>query len=192
LSLAPAGAQAEGLEFGPDELYVVGHYLHQNKTMYLLRQLFQDERTPLVVCPDDWLPMTRMLILDSDSSPRHGFLARAGRLAHDLAVPPVLLTVARTEIAARERQRAAREIFANQDLNGDFDFVVGSDVLDAVAGVARWRRSRLVVMERRGAHPWWRWSRNPTMERLMSVLTSVAFLALPEANVADFLPMPAT
>jgi K+-sensing histidine kinase KdpD len=150
-----------------------------------LGQLLHDPRIALIVCPDNTLAITRMLILDSWGARREGFLTCAARLAASFAVRPVVLTVARSETAARQRQRSAREILMAQGVDGDLDFVVGSEVRTALAGVARWRRSQLVVVERQGDSPRWRWSRGPTMEKLIGISTSLVFLALPEAGIPE-------
>jgi len=175
----------EGIKFEPADLYVVSHPLYQSKIAGVRDHLFRDARTALIVCPDDMLATTRTLILDSSGSHREGFLTRAARLAASLAVRPVVLTVARSETAARERQRSAREILMAQGVDGDFDFVVGSEVCTALASVACWRRSQLVVFERQGDPPGWRWLRAPTMDKLIGVSSSLVFLAIPEAGVPE-------
>jgi K+-sensing histidine kinase KdpD len=124
------------------------------------------------------MPLTRILLLNETKRRQVGYLRAAADLCRRLEVKPVVLTIARSERQAHLQEQDAREALTGHGLSCDFDFVVGSEVKAAVAGVARWRRCQLVIMDRANVAPWWRWLRGSTWERLIDLEEPLAFLSL--------------
>ncbi len=136
----------------------------------------------LLVCPaarQDW---SRVLVINDRTPAADGFLALAVQVGRRFGARPVVLTVARSERTAQVREQAARAALAGAGPGCDFDRVVGAEVRDAVARVARWRRCHAVILEHPAARPWWRWWRSGTLEVLLDVVEPFALLALPEAG----------
>lgn len=169
----------------PADLFVFNQALPPVLRHEFLLRTVDQSGIAVLVCTTSPLPLTRVLMLDQLNYSGLRFLARGIKLANYLGAAPVVLTVARSERAARSRQQLIRRALGCCDLTVDIDFVVGSEVRAAVAHVARWRRSQLVVMEQQSAPGWWRWLRGNPMERLMDGLDSLAFLSLPEAGAID-------
>jgi hypothetical protein len=136
----------------------------------------------VLVCPRDWRPVSRVLVLNQEQDPRGLFLAAVLQLCRTFAAAPVVLTVARSEMEARRRQRFAEEAFAAARTPADFDVVVGCEVRAAAARVACWRRCSHVFLARHNAPPWRRWLRGDGLQRLLGLSDSLAFLALPAAR----------
>jgi hypothetical protein len=166
--------------FEPHDLLIFGRSLPSSLKKELFRQT-----TTMLVCPDQWMPASRMLIVDQGRAPIKRFLGRTAELARALGVEPIVLTVARTEREARQNQQAAREVLTELRLSGDFDFVVGFEVRTAVATVARWRHAQLIAMERSTGPAWWRWVRGDSVQQFADVFEVFSFLALPEVSAAD-------
>jgi hypothetical protein len=165
--------------FRPRELCVFGQSIPLWLKAELLRRSFVCARPPVLVCPQLWEPVSRVLILHQHRDPGNGFLDVAGQLCRTLDVTPVVMTVARSAREARLRQAFAEERLARLNLPADFDFIIGSDVRTAVACLARWRRCSHVFLERENAPFWWRWLRGDLMEQLLGLSESLTFLALP-------------
>jgi hypothetical protein len=170
----------------PADLVLVDHALPVHLKKLLFRQVCDRCQATVLVSPEQWVPISRLLILDAGSHPSERFLANAAQLARSLQAFPVVLTVARSEEVARRRQQSARETLAHAGVSGDFDLMVGSEVRAAVIQVARWRRAQVVVREWQSVAPWWRWWRGNPMERVIDMVTGLSFLTFPEGGVADF------
>jgi hypothetical protein len=171
-------------EAGPTDLVVCGQALPPATKRMLLHAQPLSRSPALLVCPDTWNRLSRILVLDQGKFASEPFLAAAARLGHRFQVGLLVLSVARSERAARERQLAARQALAPCGLNVDFDLVVGSEIREAATSVARWRRCQLVLLERQESTPWWRWLRGCPTERLMERTGDLAFLGLPGADVS--------
>jgi hypothetical protein len=186
------GARVTGIweELEPDDLFVFGHALALNRKRELFRRAFSNPLFTTLVCPNRWVALSRMLFLDDSPRPNERFLASAAQLARCFGVQPIVLTVARSEKAARQRQQFNQELLAGYGIRADFDSVVGSEVRAAVAHVAQWRRSQLIVMQGRSIPLWWRWLHGHPVERLIGSLASLAVLTLPEAGAPEFPPTP--
>ncbi len=162
-------------------LCVFGHSLpHRLKTL-LLRESRQGTRAGVLVCPNSWRPVSRILVLNLRPEGAGAFLPSAVALCRAFQVEPVVLTVARSGRDAQERQRAAEKMFAAQRWPADFDFIAGCDVPTAVTRAAHWRRCTHIFLERQGNPGWRRWLHGDTLERLLGVSESLTFLALPGA-----------
>jgi hypothetical protein len=124
-----------------------------------------------------------VLILNATPEGQHGFLAAGLSLCKLFEVVPVILTVARTETQARQRQRLAEEICRVHQIPAIHDYVVGLGAREAVTSIARWRRCSHVFIARRQAISWWRWMRGDTLTELLDLADSLTVLGLPESGV---------
>jgi hypothetical protein len=178
VSLWP-GELAPGIQgfLGPARLCVFGQSLPAALRGEILRRSFHSPWTAVLVCPNHWMALDRVLLLNQNRDPAGTFLIEAAQLCRALQVAPVVLTVAWSEREARLRQQFAEETLAAQDLPGEFDFVAGGDIRAAVALDTRWRHCTHVVVERETAGSWWRWLRGDTLERLLSLSDSLTLLA---------------
>jgi hypothetical protein len=174
------GAAAQGLRplLSPSDLLVLGQALPRSLKSALLGESLRDGAPAVLVSPDTWTPLSRILLLDQGDRPAERFLVTAAELCRSFRAAPVVLTVARSERAGQLRQHAVRAALAVHGLDADFDLVIGSEARAAAVSVARWRRCQLIVMERPGSPPWWRWPRATTMEWFMNQVESPAVLAI--------------
>ncbi len=170
-----------------DDLFVFGRALPPAQKKDLLREALREEAPAVLVCPDTWTPLSRMLVVDQGSPPSSCFLKRAAELCRRFQATPVVLTAARSEQVVRDRQRAARAVFRDCGAEADFDSVVGTPALEAAADVARWRRCQLIVTERHNDPPrrFRLWGN--TAEQVLSADESSAVLSLPGHLERDFL-----
>jgi hypothetical protein len=166
---------------GCTDLLVVGHRLGSLGRTVVAAQLARLDSPPVLVCPDVWKPVSRILVLDEGQAANAGHLASGAAAARCFGAGLVVLTVARSERAAHVRQQAARATLARHGTAADFDFAVGSDLPEAVVQVARWRRCPLVILQRPPGRRWWPWQRPAATEVLLDVSGDVALLTLPEA-----------
>jgi len=169
----------------PAELFVFGQALAPAQKKALLRPAMHNGGPAILVCPDSWSPLHRVLVVDEGRRSNDRFLGFAAELAGWFQAKAMVLTVARSERAARRRQRSAREALGSRGQEADFDLVVGSAVPAAVANVARWRRCQLVVMERHERRPWWPWAASSTTETLMELPHDLTLLALPQSGIPE-------
>jgi hypothetical protein len=170
--------------FGGDDLLVLGRALPVAQRQATLRRTLRHGAPGTLFCPDQFVPLTRMLLLNQRNDPRD-FLREGAELCRRLDIKLVVLTIAVSERQARHDEQLARETLTGLGLSCDFDFVAGSDVRAAVAGVARWRRCQLVVVNRDGEASWWRWLRSSTFERLIKLTERLAYLSFTPAAAAD-------
>jgi hypothetical protein len=174
----------------PADLFVFSRVLPSAHKKDLLRQMIQEPKPAVLVCPATYSPLSRLLLLYQGRHLDEPFLAGAGELCRRFQITPVVLTVARSERKARLLQLSARKVLADYSLSGDFDFVVGSEIRSAVASVARWRRCQLVVLGPDDTTPWWRWLRGSTIDQLLGLPDPLAFLTLPAVGAFEFPPEP--
>jgi hypothetical protein len=181
----PIPPTARGVDafLGSDGLCVFGHALPAALKGQLLRRSLQHPRTAALVCPRSWERLKRVLILHQDGGPDSPFLGTAAALCRAFQAEPVVLTVARSEEEAQQRQEDARQALAAQRLVADFDFVVGVDVRTAILQAARWRRCPHAFVEKRSVAPWRRWLHGDPLGWLMGRSEWLTFLALPERAV---------
>jgi hypothetical protein len=161
----------------PGDLLIFGQAFRANQKQGALNKHSLHDFPAVLVCPDQHTAISRVLILNKQVDGDHGFLTRAAQLCASLQAFPIVLTVARSVREAQIAQRSAQMTLLEQQVQADFDCVVGSEVRLAVAKVAHWRRCQLVMMERRLSKPWWRWMRTPYKEQLMDLSQSFALLA---------------
>jgi hypothetical protein len=144
------------------------------------------EGLSLLACPEEWQPLSRLLVLHEDGDADGGFLRSAIRLGIALQGRPIVLTVARTERGASRRGWHMREALTHDGLDCDFDQLAGVGVGPAALHVACWRQCQVVVVKRRRGR-WWRpWRRGDSLAQLAASPSSLALLALPEQG----LPLP--
>ncbi len=169
----------------PTDLLALGQTLQPLLKKELLRAARRPGFPPMLVCSPTAPRASRALVVDQGGSDGRSFLTGAVGLCRRLQAHPIVLTVARSERAARSRQQVVRDVVAAGGLDADFDFLVGADVCTAVTQVAHWRRCPLVILERRGRTPWWR--RTPGTSALAAGAEPFSVLTLPETGVApDF------
>jgi len=167
------------------DLLIFGHAFHPNQHQDLLNKQVLLDFPAVLVCPDEYSPISRILVLNKQVDGDQGFLTRAAHLCNSLKAFPIVLTVARSVREAQAAQRAAQKTLLEQRVGADFDCIVGSEVRLLIAKVARWRRCQLIMMERRISKPWWRWMRAPHNEWLIELNQSFALLAFPGVGFRD-------
>jgi K+-sensing histidine kinase KdpD len=153
----------------------------------LLYWSLHSPQTATLICAPEWQPMERVLVLDQSAAPATIYMTTVARLCRAFHCTPVVLTVARSEKVARQRQYLAEQALAAEELTGDFDVVIGCEVRAAVALAAQCRRCTHVVVEKQQAPSWWRWLRGDVFERLLGLGNSLTFLAL--SGVGNPLPV---
>jgi hypothetical protein len=173
---------------GPGDLVVLGHTLPEAAKRRWLGQLLRNTGAGLLLCPDDWTPPGRLLLLEEGRSLGSQLVDTVESLCRSLPASPVVLTLGLTMKAAQRRQEAAREMLASRGLNADFDLIVGWNVSKAVLSAAAWRRCRLAVIDRPRPVSWWNVLGGSPTERLLSAAAPLAFLVLPEETVPERSP----
>ena len=163
--------------FRPFELCVFGGGLPTAFRQTLLARSLRTPQAAVLTCPPAWRPLSRVLVLNHRRRPGDAFLDTVASLCRTFQVVPVVLTVGRTESAARTWERAAEEAFAARGLAADFDLMAGCDAPTAVAHAARWRRCSHVFVERRAAPPWRRWLCGDVMRELANLSDSLSMVA---------------
>lgn len=172
----------------PDDLLLLGSAVLQTERNWVLRQLLEPGSPAVLVCPDRYRPLERVLVLDQGGRSSALFLRHAVMIASSLNVAPIVLTVARTEREARVRQGQARKALDEENVDINFDFVVSSQAGRAAVHVARWRHAQLVIMEPPCLAPWQRWLRGNPLARFADELAALPLLALPEMVRYDQAP----
>jgi len=183
-ALAAPAAVTVAAEADPEcgDLCVFGRSLPKDlRTSLLDRSLRQG--AALLVCPDEWHPLSRALVLHEDDGDE-SFLRTAARLCGSLQSRAVVLTVAHSDRDAAQRGQRAQEVLADAGPVCGFDELTGLDASSAVLHVASWRHCQVVLLRRRSGRRWWPWS-GDTLERLTAHPSPLAFLALPATSAAD-------
>jgi uncharacterized protein YbaR (Trm112 family) len=168
------------------DLLVFGQALPSASKQLLLRQAQRSETLAMLVCPNTWSPVTRVLLVDQESEASRRLLEKAAVICRALRAELIVLTAARSERTAFPRQHVAEEALASCGVKVDFDILIGSELRMAVSGVARWRRCQVVLMERHAAPPWWRWLRGDKIKGLLGGTDLPAFLFLPCPATANY------
>ena len=152
----------------------------------LRHELFREAKAGIVpallLCPQIYQPLTRILFLDQSDREDDDLLIATVEFCRDFQAGLVVLTVARTEDEARRRQQRLRQVLQGLKVMTDFDFLVGGEVRGAAASVARWRHCQLVVMAPLESPRWWRWWRADSRSWSMDLVDSLAFLTLTGAG----------
>jgi hypothetical protein len=164
-------------------LRVFGQALPAPLRTELLYWSLRMPRTAALIAPPTWQPMKRVLILHHAGA-SDAFLAAAARVCREFECDPVVLTLARSEGAARCRQAMAEVALQAEGVGGHFDFVVGCEVGAAVALAANSRRCSHVFVEKQHTSAWGRWLRGSILERLFGLADSLSLLALPGTTPA--------
>jgi nucleotide-binding universal stress UspA family protein len=163
----------------PDDLLMVSYAPVGSERFTLLRQVLQSTAAVLI-CPEAWKrTLSRMLVLYRSWKLNRDALATAMELCRWVRAEPVVLTVARTEREGRRLQQPARAAFADHGQVANFDLLIGAEVAEAAARVARWRQCQLLVMGRYGRPSWARWFGGSTTESLIALADSLAVLTIP-------------
>ena len=165
--------------FRDSELSAFGAALPEEVRHRLVSESLRNPSAPVMVCSGVWRPGARTLILHQGYGSGIGFLKRVVPLCRTLATPPVVLTIARTERQAVERQGLAREVFHNQRLEVDFDLIAGCHVRTGVAWAAQARGCSRVIVERENCSPWRRWLRGDPTWSLLGLAHKLSIVALP-------------
>jgi len=165
------------------ELYVFGDTLSAGVKQDLMTQSLYNAGAPLLVCPHIWRPVSRVLVVQQQRGLGSAFLDAVAQICRHFDATPIVLTVARTEREAQERQYLAEDTFAAHHLAADFDFLVGYDLATAVTRVAQWRRCSHVFLERPETTSWWQRFSGDPLKQLVGLTDSLTLLALPGSGV---------
>ncbi len=87
--------------FRPFELCVFGGGLPTAFRQTLLARSLRTPQAAVLTCPPAWRPLSRVLVLNHRRRPGDAFLDTVASLCRTFQVVPVVLTVGRTESAAR-------------------------------------------------------------------------------------------
>ena len=175
----------------PDDLLMVTRAAQGTERRTLIRQVLQETNAAVLVCPETWRSsLSRILVLYRSCEQNQRALAAVMELCRYVRSDPVILTVARTEREGNRLQRPARAAFAEHGQSGNFDLLIGADVAEGAARVARWRQCQLLVMGRYGRPPWMHWLGGSTTEELLDLTDSLAVLTIPPAGGLDLRSKP--
>jgi hypothetical protein len=147
----------------------------------LLRETLSNRNAPVMVCSAQ--PARRTLVLDQGSG--MDYLEQVIPLCRGLAIRPVVLSVARTERGAEERQELARKVCLSRGLDADFDLVAGCPLGTAVARAARARGCSHLIAERRHDASWLGWLRGETTRALLNLADRLTVVTLPAATATS-------
>jgi hypothetical protein len=169
---------------GAGTLSVFGRSLTNDLREGFLRPSGRKE-TPRLLCPEEWQPLSRMLVVHEESGADEPFIRAAIRLCDALEARPIVLTVSRSERVALRREEAIRGALIGHGLHCEFAQFAGPDMGAAVLRVASWRRCQVIVLKERSHRSWWPWRGPDMLEQLMARPGSLAFLVLPEEGLPD-------
>jgi hypothetical protein len=161
---------------GNDDLFFLGRALSMEVKTWLGARLGQTGPS-FLLCPDEWTPLTRLLLLDEGTLSVDNFCNVAALLCHRLGASPVVLTLGRSFYAARHRQDDLRH---SCGIDAEFDLLASVSGQDAVANIARWRHCQLVAVPHCDSQPWWSWRRRHFLNWGLDMSASLAFLVLSE------------
>ena len=175
----------------PTDLYICGPDVSEGGKKHLLRETRRHAGPALLFCANGAALPGRILLIDQGGPFSDSLLEITLNLCEIFRAGLVVLTMARTEREARQRQRRAREILevmpphpalspqgrGGRDLHVNFDFLAGVEVRSAAASVARWRHCQLVVLEPDAA--WGRWLGFHSGSWITESLESLSFLVIP-------------
>jgi nucleotide-binding universal stress UspA family protein len=172
----------------PEDLLIVSYAPAGTERLEFPRQVLQETATVLI-CPQAWKStLSRMLFLYRSCEQNKDAMATVLDLCRCVRTTPVVLTVARTEREGSRLQQPVRVALADHGQGGLFDIVIGAEVAEAAARVARWRQCQLLVMGRYGRPSWTRWFGGSTTERLIDLADSLAVLTIPERDAPGVRP----
>jgi nucleotide-binding universal stress UspA family protein len=174
------GSSRSGSEqfFRPGELCVFANSLPAAFKDILLSCLARRPWTTALICPREWRPVSRVLVLNPEARPSDGFLDAAAAVCLAFQAAPVLLTTGRSESEARSRERFAEEALARRRLTVDCDIAAGCGAATAVLHAARWRRCSHVIVERRSISRWRRWLGGDLIRELAAIPDCPALIAV--------------
>jgi hypothetical protein len=128
-------------------------------------------------CAAECQPLSRLLVLHDDRAAEVLLLQSVARLCQCLRATPVVLTLARSERAARRRQGRLQTEAMRAGLAAEFDFFAGAEAATAVIHIARWRHCQAVLRQRWERFSWW-WRADP-LEELMERTDAPLILEVP-------------
>jgi hypothetical protein len=161
------------------DLLVIGQAGTARQRHDLVRQAARSRTGALLVCGESYQQASRVLVLDDGrTDARDNYLETAAALCRTLSARLVVLAVARSARATRERQQLAAARLAGFQENVDFDAVIGADIRTAVKHVARWRRCPLVIVRQPGLPSWRRWLGDWHTDLLLDAEHNLTCLAL--------------
>lgn len=176
-------AHARGLVriAGNQDLFMFSRRIPSAHRRRLLRDAFRPDSPATLICADHGATAARALVLDA-ARRDESLLRTVAEACLSLQLTPVVVSVAGSEKAARQRQQTALDVFADWKAEASFDYLVGCNVAAALTQIASWRRCRLVIGQQHAGAPWWHWLRDTTLEQLVGALDSLSFMVLSEAN----------
>src|SRR5207247_1756005 len=134
----------------PDDLLMVSYAPAGSERLALIRQVLQ-QNAAVLICPEMWRStLSRMLVLYRSCEENQDALTAVMDLCRCVRATPVVSTVGRTQREGRRLQQPARAAFAEHGQGGNFDLLIGAEVVEAAARVACWRQCQLLVIGRYG------------------------------------------
>jgi nucleotide-binding universal stress UspA family protein len=172
----------------PEDLLIVSYAPTVPERLALIRQVLQ-EPAAVLICPQAWKSsLSHMLFLYRGCDQNQEALATVMDLCRCLQTTPVVLTVAGSQREGSRLQQPVRAAFADHRQEANFDLLIGAEVAEAAARVARWRHCQLLVMGCYGRPPWARWFGGSTTERLIGLADSLAVLTIPKRDTSAVPP----
>jgi hypothetical protein len=169
--------------FRPHGLSVFSSALSTELKNRLVHFSMSARQNAILVCSRSPSSISRALIVHSADDVGNSFLLSTLSLCRLFGATPVILTLARNEIQARQGQRLAEKACLLQRTPALLDYAVGVELRAAVYSIARWRRCSHVFMARRQTIPWWRSPRGDILNSLTGLADSPTFLVLPEPGI---------
>jgi len=152
-----------------------------------LTPIHSTPRGTSLICPHTGHSIKRVIVVDQPGAPSD-FVKAVALTCKDHGVWPIVLTVADSEDEALCRQAIAVNLFSGISLAADFDYVVGSDICNAVSWAARWRHCHHAIVASAQAAPWWKvWRRGP-VGRLLDLSSALTLLTLADNGIEKTIP----
>jgi hypothetical protein len=166
----------------PGDVLIAGQALSHAQKKEVLGVASGRGGPALLFCPTNCEKPSRALLLNHTDDIQQSFLASAAAICHSLSLVPILLTVAGSRRAAGARQRAAQKMLDDLGIHADCDFIIGWEIRDALASVARWRACQLGIVPQVDAAPWWRRFSGSFSDWRTELTESLSLLTLPTSG----------
>jgi hypothetical protein len=135
------------------DLLIFGQYLAAAQKAAILQATYKPHSPAVLVCPQERLPLSRVLLLDRADEHPERLLATAAQFGPFFEDGLVILTLAQSQRAGQRRQEKLREALEGVAFKVELDLLVSRD-LCAISHVAQWRQCSLLVLER-SPQNWW-------------------------------------
>src|SRR5262249_59131431 len=108
----------------PGDLIVFGQALAQAKKHELFQRTLRGNALPFVLCSDECVPLARVLLLDDADHSEEPYVRAVVDICSSFKASLVVLTVARSDRAARSRQDVARRLLLERGLAAALGLIV--------------------------------------------------------------------